>query len=84
MDTHKAAVPADPGAGVGKAGVVTPWENGNRGGVDNWEGKGLGPSNPDFMAGNRKNSVAGGTNYKYPWETVVDNPPGGSKQTPNA
>lgn len=80
MDTHSVAVPADPGAGVGKAGVVTPWETGNRGGVENWEGKGLGPSKPDPMAGNRKNSAGTGEAYKYPYEEKVTLPGANNKQ----
>lgn len=68
-----AEVKPDPGAGVGKSGVVTPWENGNRGGDSSWAGRGLGPSKPDWQNGNRKNSAGTGREWDKPYEKKNSN-----------
>lgn len=76
-----AEVKADPGTGVGKSGVVTPWENGNRGNDSIWPLRGLGPSSPDYMNGNRKNSAGTGELWKKPWEKMNSNNGGDQNQS---
>ena len=66
-------VKADPGAGVGKSGVTTPWESGNRGKDGDYGLRGLGPSSPDYMNGNRKNSAGSGEMWKKPYEKKNSN-----------
>ena len=61
-------VKADPGAGVGKSGVVTPWENGNLGKVDDWTAHSRGATSPNDMNENRKNSAGTGNEWNHPWE----------------
>lgn len=63
-----AEVKADPGAGVGKSGVVTPWENGNLGNASDWACRARGSSSPNDMNENRKNSAGTGKEWEHPWE----------------
>jgi len=63
-----ADVKADPGAGVGKSGVVTPWETGNLGNDDDWNMKSRGATSPNDMNENRKNSAGTGEEWDRPWE----------------
>jgi len=75
-----ADVPKDPGAGVGKSGVVTPWENGNRKNSE-WMTADLGKQG--WPETNRKNPSDSGRPWNHPWEKTCDYPAGGSKQTNN-
>lgn len=64
-----ADVKEDAGAGVGKSGVVTPWETGNLGkGDGDWQTRARGATSPNDMNENRKNSVGTGGEWAHPWE----------------
>lgn len=64
MDT---TVPADEGAGVGKAGVDTPWQTGDLAKGSGWQAKSRGSSGPDAMNHNRKNSGGSGRPWDMPY-----------------
>ena len=59
---------ADAGAGVGKAGVQTPWENGNLAKDSGWQAKSRGNTSPNDMNENRKNAGGTGEEWAHPWE----------------
>jgi hypothetical protein len=61
-------VKPDAGAGVGKAGVTTPWETGNLGKTDDWAMHSRGSSSPNDMNENKKNSAGTGEEWAHPWE----------------
>lgn len=64
-----ADVKEDSGAGVGKSGVVTPWETGNLGkGGKDWQTRPRGATSPNDMNENRKNSAGTGGEWDHPWE----------------
>lgn len=72
-----ADVKADPGAGVGKSGVVTPWETGNLGkGNGDWQTRPRGATSPNDMNENRKNSADTGEVWDRPWEQKCKSPAG--------
>lgn len=63
-----ADVKEDAGAGVGKSGVATPWENGNLGNTTDWNMRSRGATSPNDMNENRKNSAGSGKEWEHPWE----------------
>jgi hypothetical protein len=63
-----ADVKEDPGAGVGKSGVQTPWETGNLGNTTDWNLRSRGATSPNDMNENRKNSADTGREWDHPWE----------------
>lgn len=64
-----ADVKEDAGAGVGKSGVQTPWENGNLGkGDGDWQTRPRGATSPNDMNENRKNGADSGKEWTHPWE----------------
>lgn len=62
-----ADVKEDAGAGVGKSGVVTPWENGNLGNTEDWQNRSRGATSPNDMNENRKNSAGTGREWDKPY-----------------
>lgn len=74
-------VKKDAGAGVGKAGVQTPWETGNLGKSDDWASRSRGSTSPNDMNENRKNSAGSGTEWAHPWETKNSNDGTDQKQS---
>lgn len=63
-----ADIKEDAGAGVGKSGVVTPWETGNLGNTSDWNMRSRGATSPNDMNENRKNSADTGVEWARPWE----------------
>ncbi len=63
-------VPKDPGAGVGKSGVKTPWENGDRKNAA-WTNDSLGTKGWEDAP--RKNPAGGGREWDKPYETKNSN-----------
>lgn len=66
-----AEVKADPGAGVGKSGVQTPWENGNLGSTSDWNNRARGATSPNDMNENRKNSAGTGREWDKPYMQTI-------------
>lgn len=64
-----ADVKPDAGAGVGKSGVVTPWENGNLGkGNGDWTTRPRTSTDPEDRNENRKNGAGTGKEWEHPWQ----------------
>lgn len=74
-------VKADAGAGVGKSGVTTPWENGNRGNTEDWASRNLGPNDPDWQMQNRRNQSGAGREWDKPWQKKNSNDGTDQKQS---
>lgn len=70
------------GAGLGKSGVITPWESGNLGkGDGDWQTRPRGATSPNDMNENRKNSADTGNEWDHPWEEKCK--PVGTMGTPD-